>query len=183
MVRITCDEFDAMIARGEFAVDDPRRYELIEGQIVEMPPPNPPHEFAVDRINKWSGRFLPYEGVVVRIQGTIGLPEVDNVLLPDVTWLLDRDDSARRPVPSDILLVIEISDSSLSYDRNTKARLYAAAGLADYWIVNIPGKCFEVLRDPGPAGYATKLVFYPGEAIRPLAFPDLAFPVSLIFPE
>ena len=79
--------------------------------------------------------------------------------------------------------MVEVSDSRLSYDRNTKARLYASAGLADYWIANINGRSFEVLRDPGPNGYATKLVFYPGDVIQPLAFPDIAFPVSLIFPE
>ncbi len=80
-------------------------------------------------------------------------------------------------------LLVEVANTSLSFDRNTKARLYAVAGIADYWIINLPGRCFEVLRDPGPDGYATKLVSTPGDVIRPLAFPDLAFPVSLIFPE
>lgn len=182
-VRITCEEYAAMIARGEFAVDDPRRFELIEGELVEMPPPNPPHQEAIDRLSKWSGKNLPVEEIRVRIQGPIGIPDLDSVPLPDLTWLREIDYSTRHPLSADVLLVIEVSDSSLSYDRNTKARIYAAAELADYWIVNIPGKSFEVLRDPGPTGYATKLVFYPGEAIRPLAFPDLAFPVSLIFPE
>ena len=72
-VRITCDEFDAMIARGDFAVDDPRRYELIDGEIVEMPPPNPPHEDAIERLTKWCYRNLDTDNVRVRVQGTIGL--------------------------------------------------------------------------------------------------------------
>ena len=181
-VKVSCDEFEAMIERGEFAVDDPRRYELIDGEIVEMPPPNPPHEEATDKMAKWSFHNLPPEEVRVRVQGTIGLPEWESTPLPDVTWLRELDYSARRPGPPDVLLVIEVSDSSLGYDRGEKADLYAAAGLADYWIVNIQGRCVEVLRDPGPEGYATKLVFYGRDAIRPLAFPDLAFPVSVVFP-
>ena len=181
--KVSYDEFEAMIERGEFAVDDPRRYELIDGEIIEMPPPNPPHEHAVDRLNKWSCRNLPPDEVCVRIQGTIGLPELDTTPLPDVTWLRELDYSARRPGPPDVLLVIEVSDSSLWYDRNEKADLYAAAGLADYWIVNIPSRCVEVLRDPGPDGYATKLIYYSRDAIQPLAFPNIAFPVSVVFPE
>ena len=183
VVKVSYDEFEAMIERGEFAVDDPRRYELIDGEIVEMPPPNPRHANAINQINKWSCRTLPPEEVGVSIQNPIGLPDLDSTPLPDVVWLREQDYSARRPLPPDVLLVIEVSDRSLWYDRGEKAGLYAAAGLADYWIVNVAGRCVEVLRDPGPDGYATKLVFYARDAIRPLAFPNLAFPVSVVFPE
>ncbi len=182
-VRTSYDEFEAMIARGDFAVDDPRRYELIDGEIIEMPPPDPRHEEAIDRLARWSFANLPMADVRARIQGTIGLPDQESVPFPDVSWLRELDYSSRRPGPADVLLVMEVSNFSLSYDRNAKARLYAAAGIADYWIVNIQGRCFEVLRDPEPDGYATRLLIYPGEIIRPLALPDLAFPVSLIFPE
>ena len=182
-VKITCDEFEAMIARGDFAVDDPRRYELIDGEIIEMPPPDPRHEEAIDRLNKWSGRNLPIDEVRVRVQGTISLPELDSVPFPDVSWLREADYSTRRPNATDVHLLIEVSNTTLSYDRNTKARLYAAAGIADYWIVNIKGECFEILREPGVRGYGSKTVLYSGEEVRSLAFPELAFPISLIFPE
>jgi Uma2 family endonuclease len=183
VTRVSYDEFEAMIARGDFDVEDPRRYELIDGEIIEMPPPNPPHASAINQINKWSCRTLPPEEVSVSIQNPIGLPNFDAVPMPDVVWLREADYSARRPFPPDILLVVEVSDSSLWYDRGEKAHLYAAAGIADYWIANIQGRCFEVLRDPGPEGYATKLIYYSRDVIRPLAMLDIAFPVSVVFHE
>jgi Uma2 family endonuclease len=181
-VKVTVEQFDEMSERGEFD-DDPRRFELINGEVREMPAPNPPHEEADERLTRWSFQNLSEVGVRVRTQSSIGLPELDSVPVPDLIWLMNRDYSSRRPLASEVLLVIEVSDSTLSYDRNTKAKLYAAAGLADYWIVNIRGRCFEVLRDPGSSRYKSKTIFYPGEEIPPLALPNLAFPVSLIFPE
>ena len=183
VARVSYDEFEAMIARGEFPPDDPTRYELIEGEILPMPPPDPIHEELLDRFNRWSFASVPLDRVRVRIQGTIGIPDLDGIPFPDATWLLEADYSHRRPVPAEVFLVVEVANFSLSYDRNAKARLYADAGLADCWIANIRGQCFEVLRDPGPDGYASKTVYYPGDVIRPIAFPDLAFPVSLFFPE
>lgn len=182
-VRISYAEYEAMIARGDFAVDDPNRYELIDGEIVPMPPPDPRHDEAIDRLALWSFENVPLDVVRVRVQGTIGLPEMDSVPFPDLSWLRKQDYSERRPGPAEIHLLIEVANTTLSFDRNTKARLYAGSGIADYWIINLSGRCIEVLRDPDPAGYATKLVFTPGDVIRPLALPDLSFPVSLIFPE
>lgn len=171
-VKVSYGEFEAMIEPGEFAVDDPRRYELIDGQIIKMPPPNPPHVQAIHQINKWSCRTLPTEEVIVSIQNPIGLPDLDSTPLPDVVWLRELDYSARRPESPHILLVIAVSDSSLWYDRNEKADLDAAAGLADDWIVNIPSRCVEVYREPGPSGYASRTLFSPGEQVHPLAFPE-----------
>ena len=183
VAKIGYGEYEAMIERGDFAVDDPRQYELIDGEIRTMPSPDPIHEEAIDRLNRWSSVNLPFELARVRIQGTIGIPDLDSLLLPDAAWLRETDYSTRRPLPEDVFLVIEVANSSPSYDCNTKARLYAAADLADYWIANIRGRCFEVLRDPGRSGYRSKQMYYPGDFIHPLAFPELAFPVSLIFPD
>ena len=182
-VKIGYDEYEAMIARGDFAADDPRRFELIEGELIEMTAPNPPHERAIDVLNEWSIETLPKRAAWVRVQQSIGIPALDSLPLPDLTWVRRDDFGKRRPQPSDVFLIVEVSATSLSSDRNAKARFYARAGLADYWIVNLKGECFEVLREPGTRGYASKTVLYPGEEIGPLAFPDLAVPVSPIFPE
>ena len=183
VARVSYDAFEAMIARGEFPPDDPTRYELIEGEILAMVAANPPHDESINTLMYWSIASLPMEQARVRVQQGIGIPSLESIPLPDLTWVRNRDYKIRRPFPEDVFLIVEVSYSTLSYDSNRKARLYAGAGLADYWIVNLQTDCVEVLRDPGPRGYATKTVFYPGDVIHPLAFPDLAFPVSLFFPE
>lgn len=181
--RISYDEFEAMIERGEFPPDDPTRYELIEGEILPMVAPNPPHEDSLDILQGWSSRNLPHERVRVRVQQSIGLPGIDSIPQPDLTWVREQSYRKRRPQPEEIFLIVEVSFTTLSYDRNRKARLYARAGLADYWIINLQSDCVEVLRDPSPRGYASKTVYYTGDVIHPLAFPDLEFPVALLFPE
>ena len=180
-VRFTIEQFDEMIRRGDF---DERRVELIEGELREMVAANPPHEGALVLLTEWSYDNVAREAVRIRVQDSVGIPALDSVPLPDLAWVRRRADYAiRRAEPSDVLLIVEVSDSSLSDDRNWKARLYAEAGLADYWIANIPGRCFEVRRDPEGSAYRTVQTFRPGEVVHPLAFPDLALPVGLIFPD
>ncbi len=181
-VRITIEQFAEMIQRGDFDANA-RRIELIDGEIREMPVPNPPHEDKLRLMTEWSYDNIPRREVQIRGQSSIGLPALDSVPVPDLTWIRQADYSARRPLPQEVLLVVEVSDSTLSYDRNQKARLYAAAGIADYWIANIPGRCFEVRRDPEGATRRSVQTYRPGQDVRPLTFPDLALPVSLIFPD
>ncbi len=88
-----------------------------------------------------------------------------------------------RPLPGDILLLVEVSDTTLKKDRGSKSRLYAKAGIRDYWIVNINDRCVEVHRDPEGSKYRSVTVYTPGQAIHPLAFPDVALEVSRLFPE
>jgi len=86
--------------------------------------------------------------------------------------LARRDYSKSRPTVGDVLLVIEVADSSLAYDCGEKAELYAAAGIADYWVVNLPGRCVEVRRDPQGGRYRSQRAFAGGEELRPLAVPE-----------
>ena len=79
-------------------------------------------------------------------------------------------------------MIIEVSDSSLDYDTGKKAELFAAAGVADYWVVNIPERRVEVFRRPDGKRYADRQVFRAPEEIRPLAFPKVVLPVELLFP-
>ncbi len=88
-----------------------------------------------------------------------------------------------RPLAEDVLLVIEVSDTTLSTDRGKKAKIYASAGIADYWIVNIPKRQLEIRRDPQGDAYRTVQTLRPGEEARPLAFPDVALAVSRLFSE
>jgi Uma2 family endonuclease len=183
IARFSLAEYDDMIARGVFDGPHKRRIELIEGELRDMSPIGPVHEYEVDVLNDWSHENAPREEVLVRVQNSIGLSDLDSAPEPDLTWVKRRDYRKRRPSAADVLLLIEVSDSSLEYDRGEKATLFATAGIADYWIVNIPQRCVEVRRDPMGDTYAELRTYRPGDLIRPLAFPDLAFPVSLLFPE
>ena len=180
-VRVTYDQFEAMGRRGDFdGTDD--RHELLFGEICRMTWPKPPHEIAVDELNEWSFAVLPIGTVRVRVQSTLGIPALDSLTLPDLAWMRRRDYSARRPLPEDVLLLIEVSHTTLSKDRKRKGTLYAQAGIADYWIVNIRDRCLEIRRDPEGGVYRTLTVLRPGDEARPLAFPDAALPVARVFP-
>ena len=86
--------------------------------------------------------------------------------------------TSKRHSPEDTLLVIEVSDTTLRYDRNRKAPLYAKSGVTELWIENLEGDVILVFRDPGPDGYSTTLVVRRGESVSLLAFPDILFKVD-----
>jgi Uma2 family endonuclease len=94
-----------------------------------------------------------------------------------------RDYSVRRPHPDDVLLVIEVSDSTLCKDRTTKGKLYVRAGIAEYWIVSLRTRSVEVRRDPEGDAYRTVQTIKRDQQARPLAFPDVVLAVSRLFPD
>ncbi len=180
-LQITIAEYDRLTKKGFFEQLRNRRVELIRGEMRQMSPPGPRHEEAVDALSEWSHEQVDRTSVRVRVQSTVGLPELDSVPLPDVTWVRRRSYLKARPESADLFLVIEVSDSSLNYDRGTKAKLYAAAGIADYWVVNLRDECIEVFRDPQGGEYQSHEVFDRGHTARPLKFPKLKLSVSKLF--
>jgi Uma2 family endonuclease len=180
-VRITYAQFDEMIRRGVFENTDDR-FELLFGKICRMPLPKPTHEFMVDVLNEWSFEVLAQGVVWVRVQQSLGIPALDSLTFPDVAWMRRKDYSKERPLADDVLLVVEVAHTTASRDRKTKGKLYAQAGIADYWIVNIRKRCLEIRRDPERDDYRTVLTLQPGEEARPLAFPEIALPVARLFP-
>ncbi len=180
--RITIAEYDRMIADGVFEGDPRPRIELIDGELRAMSPIGPLHEVIVDALNEWSLTSLPRNTAHVRIQNSIGIPELDAAPQPDVVWARRKDYSAGRPLPGDVFLVIEVADSSLDFDRGNKANSYAAAGIADYWVANIPERCVEVFRQPKAGAFSSHEVFTAPQKIRPLAFPQVALAVAMLFP-
>jgi Uma2 family endonuclease len=179
--RISVAEYDGMIDRGYFDPTVKHRVELIEGSIVAMSPIGHLHCDALERITRWSYLSAPIEQFRVRVQGSLGIPELDSVPEPDMAWIGYRIYKA-RPQAADVLLLVEVADSSLAFDRGDKARIYAWAGIADYWVVNVPGRCVEVHRDPSEGTYRSVRTYSPSESIHLLAFPLLAFPVEVVFP-
>lgn len=181
--RLTIEQYDQMIADGVF--ENPlrrERIELIEGELLEMSPIGPRHERIVDVLMRWSFKVLPQDQVWVRVQGSFAISNLASVPEPDVVWLCDKDYTYKRPEPDDVLLVVEVADSSLSYDRGRKATLYAAAGIADYWVVDIPHSSIHVYRDPQMEGFGSYETFRGADHISPLKVPAAALVVESLFP-
>ncbi len=182
IAKLTVKDYDRMIASGIFDGPNHRRIELIHGELREMSPIGLHHSMVVDALAKWSVSSSTEQPVHVRIQGPIGIPEFESAPEPDVAWLARKDYWNERPQPQDVSLIIEVAETSLEYDRGEKARLYAAAGIADYWIVNIPERCVEVFRQPQEGRYRSLQTFRTGDAVNPLQFPNVVLQVEKLFP-
>ena len=178
ITRMTIQEYDRMIAEGGVTGPEETRIELIEGELHHMSPIGSLHEVTVDWLNEWAITTFPPKSVWARIQHSIGIPELDTAPQPDVVIVPRQDFAAGRPLAHDVWLVIEVADSSLAYDRKTKGRLYATAGISDYWIVNLGGQCVEVYRQPENAKYTDRTTLRPGTAIQPLACPQVTLQVA-----
>jgi Uma2 family endonuclease len=156
------------------------RVELIWGEIVEMSPIYIAHTSTVKRLISLLTKKLG-ERIILGVQDPVQLSD-DSLPQPDIAVLRPQDNfyGERQPGPDDIFLLIEVADTSLRYDRRVKSKLYGAAGIVDYWIVNLPGRQIEVYREPRPNGYRTVTHYAPGETLSPLAFADVNLSVDEI---
>lgn len=175
--RFTVEEYHRMGEAGIFREDD--RVELIEGEIVQMSPIGRPHAFTVMMftnllVKAVGGRALVSPGNPVRLTRWTE-PQPDLMLLR-----LDADYREEFVVPGHVLLVIEVADTSLAYDRGVKLRLYAQAGIPDVWIVDVEHGRVEVYRDPAGETYRTVEVVPRTGRLSPAALPDVAIAVDEI---
>ena len=171
--RFTIEQYEKMIAAGVFNDRGGRRIELFRGEIVEMSPIGNRHAMVVDRLTRWSFERLPSHRAHVRVQGPLVLAQQESRPEPDVLWLAPGD-YHDAPDARDVLLLIEVDDTTWTYDTREKAQLYAEAGIADYWAVNLVDNYVVVFREPGAKGYRSRQAYRGDEEIRPLAFPELA---------
>ena len=178
--KISLDEYNVMVESGAFDGELRRRIELIQGELREMSPIGARHEESVDRLMKWSVKIHDLDTVRIRVQSSVGLPKLESVPEPDIAWVVERNYSERRPSAEDVYLIVEVSDSSLRYDRGEKADLYAAAGVKDYWVVNLVENVVEVRRDPTTNGYQSLQTYKTGQSIAPLAFPNVSLSISSV---
>lgn len=174
--RFSIQDYYRMAEAGVLRPD--ARVELLDGRIIDMSPIGPLHGGLVKRLSrlfnlKAKGRW------VVSTQDPLHLddhsePEPDVMLLrpsPD-------DYTRRHPRPEDVFLLIEVSDSTLDYDREEKLPAYGRAGVSEVWLVNPQEEVIEVYREPHFAGYAVKTVLHPADEARPQAFPDASVNVA-----
>ena len=178
--KFTVAEYYRMAEAGILKPDE--RVELIEGEIIVMPPIGPGHAGDVNRLNRLFARQVD-DRFIVHIQNPVHL-EDGSEPEPDIALLRYREDfySGAHPTPADVLLVIEVADSSLEYDRNVKAELYGRNNIPETWIKNLPEDCIERLTEPGPEGYAQHTVHRRGETISPVSLPDLELAVEDLLP-
>jgi Uma2 family endonuclease len=176
--RFTIDEWHRMVEAGVFREED--RIELIEGDVYEMTPIGRRHFSTVARINRLFNRRLG-DRAIVHVRGPVPVPPRSEPY-PDVALLHEvADFYAETPLtPDNVYLVVEVADTSLRYDR-AKLEIYAAAGITEVWIVNLPDGVLEVYRSPEGNRYRDSRVLRRGETILPLAFADLAIGVDEIF--
>ena len=179
--RFSVDDYYKMAEAG--ILTEGERLELLNGEIVEMSPIGSKHAHSVNwlaylLITLLGGRAWVSVQNPVRLNGHAE-PE------PDISLLRWRDDDEYQydhPTPEDVLLLIEVADSSLDTDRNEKLPKYAQAGIPECWIVNIPDGVVEVYTVPIGDEYLTRRVFEAGETVSPSAFPDVSIPVDRIAP-
>jgi Uma2 family endonuclease len=159
--RFTVDEFHRMAETGILAPDD--RVELINGEIVEMTPVGPRHASRVRRIELWLHEMLGREAVVSG-QSPVDLGFAEPY--PDVSVARWRDDlyEEAHPTPAEVLLLIEVADSTVLFDRNVKSGMYAQAGIAEYWVVDLPRDSVAVFRSPQEKGYTDVREYSRGES-------------------
>ena len=169
--RFTRQEYHRMAEVGILGEDD--RVELIGGEIVQMSPIGRRHAAFVDNLNQLlvtglSGR------AIVSVQDPVVLTE-DTEPQPDMKVLRRREVSykLREAHPEDVLLLIEVADSSLAYDRTTKLQLYAEARIPEYWIVDCDAETVEVHRNPNANGYRDVSRAAGAATLRLQAFPDI----------
>lgn len=176
--RFTVREYHAIADAGLLSEDD--RVELIEGEIVDMAPVATRHLACVVTlthllIEKSGGRYF------VSVQTPVVLDE-DNEPQPDLSLLKTRPDPAGSlPGPGDVLLVVEVSDTTLAYDRDVKLPLYGRSGIPEAWIVDLASRRIEIHSKPSPDGYRATRVVGPDERLRSASVENLELPAADIF--
>ena len=163
----------------------PGRYELIEGEILEKRPKKPPHVIALMLLAAWmEGLFGRY---FVRTQDPVVIPVPDEFSTepePDiaVTRAPMTAYLTTNPGPNDLLLIGEVSDSTLSYDLRTEATLYGIAGIPEYWVLDVAGRRLSVHRLPSPEGYREVRLYTENEQVTTLSRPDAPIGVASLLP-
>jgi len=176
--RFTREEYEWLVEQGFFHPEE--RLELVEGVIYEMTPQSSFHATGVRTVTRalesiFGERFdvrpqLPF------VSGDDSEPEPDVAVVPG-----DCQDYIHAH-PERAVLIVEVAESSLAHDRNRKSRLYARAGIPEYWIENLVDWCLEVYRDPKGSKYVSCTVLREQDSVSPLSRPEASLPVASLFP-
>lgn len=176
-LRFSVDDYYKMIDLG--MIEDYERAEIIDGEMVPKMTSGDRHAAVVNLLNRFLSRNVP-ESVMVSIRNPLRLSDFDepepDIVLADLT----KYDGKRHPRPEEVILVIEVADASLKYDRDIKLPLYAESQIPEVWIVNLQKNIVEIHRNPNVGIYQTAQIFQPDETIQSEALPDLRLPAREI---
>jgi Uma2 family endonuclease len=181
--RWTRSECAALEATGMF---DQQNLELIEGELIDRMGKNRPHVDAHSLLLGWliqvfGARFVNFEAPidVAPEDNPTNEPIPDAIVLrPDFS-----DFRSARPQPQDLRLVVEVADTTRTFDLTVKAALYARAGIVEYWVLDVPGRRLLVHRGPQAGQYRSIVAFSEQESVAPISAPDSPFRVANVFPE
>ena len=171
--RFTVEEFQRMGEAGIFAPDE--RLELIDGEVIAMTPVGPKHIWSVIHLNEYFTRLLRGEFFVSpQLPVEVGGHQPN----PDFAFLRLRSSQDAVPQPEDCVLAIEVSDSTVNFDRTTKRRMYAGAGIPEYWVLDLPKNCVVVHRSPRSGEYLQVDEYSPGASFNSPALGGREFRVD-----
>jgi Uma2 family endonuclease len=174
---LTVADFEALAA--EQGWDETGHVELLDGEVLWMSPINDRHIGCVNRLNRLFTRTYPEDMVLVSVQNPVRLTEYDEPQ-PDVALLKPRADdySTSKAGPQDALLLVEVADRTLRTDLGRKARIYATAGVPEYWVIDLNNRLLYVHRAPAAGAYTTQLVLTSGEKVSTEFGSDREFGVA-----
>jgi len=174
---LTVEEFEALADAEGW--DEDTRVELLDGEVVWMSPINDPHIGCVNRLTRLFSRRYADEQALVSVQNPIRIEDYDEPQ-PDIALLTPRADDygTAKAAPTDILLLVEVSDRTLRTDLGRKARIYASGGVAEYWVVDVNNRLLYVHRAPAGASYAERQVLGPGERVAAGFAPDIQIAIE-----
>jgi Uma2 family endonuclease len=177
---ISAKEYLRMAEVGVFSTD--MRLELMEGEIIEMAPIGSRHAAVVNALAAFFNR-CSRDRVIVSVQNPLIAGE-RSAPQPDVALLKPNADRYFRahPTAADALLVVEVSDTTLHFDLDTKIPLYACAGIAEAWLVDLDQRTLQVFRDPDSTGYRTSFTTSGDQEVTAYALPDSRIKVTALFP-
>ena len=176
-LRFSVDEYYKMIELG--MLKDYEKSEIIEGELIPKMPIGDRHAFAVDNLTRFFIKNVS-DDILVRVQNPIRIsdfnePEPD-IVLADLT----KFDGKRHPRPAETILIVEVSDSTLKYDRDTKLSLYAEAEIPEVWIVNLKNNIIEVHQKPSNGIYQLAQIYKREETVKSSVLPNLEIEVDKV---
>jgi Uma2 family endonuclease len=180
--RFTSNEFSRLVASGILPEDE--RVELLRGEIIPMAPIGSRHAACVNGLTLLFSPLLSARRVLVAVQNPVHLDDYSEPQ-PDLVVARFRADlyAGNHPAPPDILLLIEVADSSEEFDRTIKLPLYAQAGIIETWLINLNQNTVEAYRTPSLEGYRDMHTYLGEERLSPAALPDFSIAVSDVFPK